>query len=1244
MRYPLSPALGLQETTAAGQVPLTFYDEGLNVRDFDERGQRNRSASRSGMLSLGSPCSASSPVTHSFTAKIPTARYEFVEVTTTPDATVTPDQLNEKWSTDLPAEPIDSAITSLGVLILLLEGGDVYEMTDDGTLTLLFSVQIPVNFQLVPSIVVDDTDGIHVAASYVTRIDGNASRFYKYAPDQFGQWLLSVESPVEYVVERFWYDSGDIFCALDRPINFPDGLAYAIGRYGGALTGTLFPTWVVAAPKPVVDMSFRAGAVYITATANSGRPTTSAGGTADVSWTPRELTDADERLYSFLSILRDKNTLGLVNGSRLDSLLDARGDDSDYPDVLDLTTRALTRLDPDRPTEAPIIFAEDPNGNGYEVRQSPITGPSGSIWADSFGFTSQTHTSVMEKAEAIDVASWQRALMPSMGEGEGASADPGARWSYTGLFRIKNTFEDLVATTVNVNFMDWKCIWIQDDWVLRYRATDVTNTTLEVALEYPSLVGGNRSTTFTAGVFDDGEMYLSFTIVNNGLNLAGSFIRMNGVQVGASFSPSRASRTGSAMRCMAHGNFSTNPTGETLWAMDGGMKELCGVLGTTTTNPHDGAPVLGEYERVEGYQCNAHGLQAILLGGHPWVAGPPPTTGDPQPGFDYDGALQQPEGLAVRYERTDGRVRWVYESDAAGNGIVADPDVDSDAVYLAGTPLDRAAATPDRIERIDDNGDTVSQIWQNTYGALPAATVWADMRCDLYVDQCGELYVPFTSVGTTADTEIKKLNPADGAERWAFTVADGPSQLLPGGLFIDDRYKGGACVDQYFYVVCREGEAVKRIELGGRRDTSETRDQITDQIAICESGVVARLADSDSVWEELVSDFTPGGRPWSFELFGQHFFGGPEDYRTYDARRKILREWTPAEGSLIPGRIYIAERWRGRAIVVSEDDRHILYGSAYGDAFDFRTGGTIVTATQAFAGTTAAAGAIPDPVTAVVVANDDLAYVGTTRSVWRLTGDPQTGGQLDDVLASEGILGPYAHTRGDSGELYWMTTALRVLQISGSGLADISTDMIRGRLQSIDRDKYRVEMIFSDREQGVYLLFFPRTSYETEIEHLFWSRRTGRWHPVQFSGGIGRALTSASTLESADAGGWGALWGFADGGLRFVHPEALDDDGVQIASRMRMPIGGDGDQLQSLVTQVEVVLADDQGPVRVVGVSGRTGQTGDDYGREKLAVPGRGNILQLQTAGFNTWVEVIGAGQPWAIDSMAAHVYPWRLG
>jgi len=84
-------------------------------------------------------------------------------------------------------------------------------------------------------------------------------------------------------------------------------------------------------------------------------------------------------------------------------------------------------------------------------------------------------------------------------------------------------------------------------------------------------------------------------------------------------------------------------------------------------------------------------------------------------------------------------------------------------------------------------------------------------------------------------------------------------------------------------------------------------------------------------------------------------------------------------------------RWRGRVIAVSEDDQHILYGSGYGEPGDWQTGGEVVDATQAFAGTTAAAGAIPDPVTALMPANDDLMFVGTNRSLWRLTGDPHTG-------------------------------------------------------------------------------------------------------------------------------------------------------------------------------------------------------------------------------------------------------------
>ena len=132
-------------------------------------------------------------------------------------------------------------------------------------------------------------------------------------------------------------------------------------------------------------------------------------------------------------------------------------------------------------------------------------------------------------------------------------------------------------------------------------------------------------------------------------------------------------------------------------------------------------------------------------------------------------------------------------------------------------------------------------------------------------------------------------------------------------------------------------------------------------------------------------------------------------------------------------------------------------------------------------------------------------------------------------------------------------------------------------------------------------------------------------------------------MEAADPSGWGIAFGFADGQPRIMHPEALDDYGEPIASRVRIPLGGDGDPQRSLVSQAEVVLDPAQGPVRVAGMTARTGESAADYGQETLAQPGRGDRLQIQVAGSHTWIELSGAGQPWAVDDLAVHIHPWGV-
>ncbi|MEM6675606.1 MAG: hypothetical protein AAF726_22335, partial [Planctomycetota bacterium] len=360
------------ETSQSGSIPLGSYDQGLNVRDYDERSDRARPASRAGLLPVGrtTPCPNATPVTMALTAKEALSRFEFVELNSTPQTDVTPAQVAEKWNRTLDAAPIAAALAPDGITYALLSTGAVVSIEPNGSVQEAFAAPVPEAFSLVPSIAVDDLGGVYVAASFNRQIDGGASRVYRWRRDEDGAWELQYTEIVEDSIERLWESDTELFATLRRPDNqsevpdgVPEGPEYMLGRFGGAPQGAYSTLWKRAAPDAVVDLAFRAGSVYAAAPPNSGREGGVGVGTPSVSWTPRELANADRRLFSWQSALHLQNVVALESGSAVETWTSARFEPSDFADVIDTTARDLTRPASDSFQFYSPRFEQSPDGS-----------------------------------------------------------------------------------------------------------------------------------------------------------------------------------------------------------------------------------------------------------------------------------------------------------------------------------------------------------------------------------------------------------------------------------------------------------------------------------------------------------------------------------------------------------------------------------------------------------------------------------------------------------------------------------------------------------------------------------------------------------------------------------------------------------------------------------------------------------------------------------------------------------------
>ena len=93
--------------------------------------------------------------------------------------------------------------------------------------------------------------------------------------------------------------------------------------------------------------------------------------------------------------------------------------------------------------------------------------------------------------------------------------------------------------------------------------------------------------------------------------------------------------------------------------------------------------------------------------------------------------------------------------------------------------------------------------------------------------------------------------------------------------------------------------------------------------------------------------------------------------------------------------------------------------SAIEDPGDWNVAPSVPTVKQAVSGLSSRAGRVPDIINCIVPYSDDLLLFGGDKSIWRMTGDPMSGGQLDLVTEQTGMGWGRPYTKDPNGILYF---------------------------------------------------------------------------------------------------------------------------------------------------------------------------------------------------------------------------------
>lgn len=299
--------------------------------------------------------------------------------------------------------------------------------------------------------------------------------------------------------------------------------------------------------------------------------------------------------------------------------------------------------------------------------------------------------------------------------------------------------------------------------------------------------------------------------------------------------------------------------------------------------------------------------------------------------------------------------------------------------------------------------------------------------------------------------------------------------------------------------------------------------------------------------------------------------------KVYDPIAATLTLWTATGGKgNVPVGCPLIELYRDRLLLAGHPTfPHLWYLSRAGDPLDWDYGADDVG--RAVAGTLEQAGGIGDAIMAVAAHGDDWCLFGTRSSLWLMRGDPNTGGQLDALSRTVGIISRGAWCYGPEGQVVILSREGLYLVSPGNALTPLSREYLPDELTDINTDIVTPLLRWDAHDFGVHIYLTGATATNTRHWWMDWNSR--RFWPVTLQGD--HEPTAIGDVPSAKAIGSDVLLGGRDGYVRRFSRTAEHDDGTAFSSLVQygpLRTGGDDYSDGKVVEQV-ATLARNSGPV-----------------------------------------------------------------
>ncbi len=318
---------------------------------------------------------------------------------------------------------------------------------------------------------------------------------------------------------------------------------------------------------------------------------------------------------------------------------------------------------------------------------------------------------------------------------------------------------------------------------------------------------------------------------------------------------------------------------------------------------------------------------------------------------------------------------------------------------------------------------------------------------------------------------------------------------------------------------------------GGSSGAAMIVDYITALTSTC-TIYGTSITDATFTSGETVTGTNPDGTSVSFvtnsiEDAGPHWY----DWTAYG------NDTTFGE---MPPRATLGCLFRGRAVISGNNlAPHQWYMSRQANPFDWLYG--VNDAQSAVAGNNTDAGEVGDVVTALIPYKDDFLIFGCVDSMWYLTGDPTSGGSLDELDLTTGIFGANSWCWGEDDVLYfWGLNGIYKVSLPGGAPICLSEIRLPKLIddEAADPTTHRITMAYDKRRAGILTTV---TKLSDGSNSCYWyDFRTDGFFPESYPDACG--VYSAVQYNAFDSGFKQVMYGCNDGYIRYHDEAAKDDD------------------------------------------------------------------------------------------------------